>query len=102
MEGQPSISPEVLASYAGDAAREVAGVHGLVEGGLPRHRAVRVAPADGAVAVELHVALDWGASAGEVGQRVQERVADYLERMADVRPQTVDVVVDGVGPPPVH
>ena len=32
----------------------------------------------------------------EVGAEVQRRVADYLERMAGRRPQTVDVVIDQV------
>jgi hypothetical protein len=32
MEGHASISSEVLASYAADAAREVHGVRGLVDG----------------------------------------------------------------------
>jgi uncharacterized alkaline shock family protein YloU len=98
MEGSSSISPEVLASYAADAAREVPGVRGLVEGGL-RHRGVRVS-GDDEVTVELHVALDWGAGADDVGRAVQARVADYLTRMAHVRPGAVDVVVDEVGPPP--
>jgi hypothetical protein len=36
----------------------------------------------------------------EVGVAVQERVAAYLGRMADVVPTAVDVVVDGVAAPP--
>ena len=32
MEGQSVISSEVLARYAGDAAREIPGVAGLAEG----------------------------------------------------------------------
>jgi uncharacterized alkaline shock family protein YloU len=99
MEGSSSISPEVLATYAADAAREVPGVRDLVES-RHRHRGVRVSEGDDAVTVELHVVLDWGAGAGEVGRRVQDRVADYLGRMAHVRPEAVDVVVDEVGPPP--
>lgn len=99
MEGSSIVAPDVLASYAADAALEVDGVRGLVEGALHRHRGVRVSTGDGAVRVELHLALDWGASAVEVGRRVQERVAEYLGRMADIRPQ-VDVVVDEFGPPP--
>ena len=46
MEGHASISPEVIARYAGDAALEVEGVRRLVEGHLPRHRGVRIASAD--------------------------------------------------------
>lgn len=100
MEGHSVISADILAAYAGDAAREVAGVHGLVESALPRHRGVRVSEEEGAVAVELHLAVDWGVSVPELGAAVQRRVADYLGRMADVELGSVDVVVDEVGPPP--
>jgi len=98
MEGSASVATDVLASYAADAAREVEGVAGLVEGRLPRQGAVRISADDG-VLVELHVELDWGAPAREVGEEVQRRVADYLERMAGARPLTVDVVVDEIAHP---
>ena len=100
MDGQASISADILARYAGDAAREVAGVRGLAESSVPGRRGVRVAGDDGAVRVELHLAVDWGASIVDVGRAVQERVRDYLVRMADVAPVSVDVVVDEVGPRP--
>jgi uncharacterized alkaline shock family protein YloU len=91
MEGHSLISPEVLARYAADAAREVPGVTGLVEGAL-RHKGVRV---DGGV-VELHLAVGWGVSIPDVGATVQQRVVEYLGRMADVRPAAVNVVVDEI------
>jgi uncharacterized alkaline shock family protein YloU len=94
MSGQALISPDVLASYAADAAREVAGVHDLVGSALHRHEGVRVSLDDGRVSVELHLALVWGANAGVVGAEVQAHVADCLVRMADVHPESVDVVVD--------
>ena len=94
MEGHAVISPDVLASYAADAALEVEGVHGLVGSALHRHEGVKVSREEGKVGVELHVALDWGASAGAVGAKIQANVAEYFARMADVRPDTVDVVVD--------
>ena len=94
-----SISSDILASYAADAAREVDGVRDLVESALHRHRGVRVIEEDGAVRVELHVALEWGASAPEVGREIQRRVAGYLARMASVAPESVDVVVQDVGRP---
>ena len=84
------ISPDVLARYAADAAREVEGVHGLVG----RNDGVKVAREERRVGVELHLELEWGANAGTVGAAVQAHVADCLARMADVRPDTVDVVVD--------
>jgi uncharacterized alkaline shock family protein YloU len=99
MEGHASISPDVLARYAGDAALEVEGVRALVESHLPRHRPVRISTAEsGTVSVELQLELEWGASFPEVGRAVQERVGDYLARMADLRPARVDVVVGEIGP----
>jgi uncharacterized alkaline shock family protein YloU len=91
-DGQASISAEILARYAADAAREVDGVAGLAG-----RRGVRIERDDDAVRVELHLVVDWGASLTQVGQTVQARVRDYLVQMADVRP-AVDVVVDAVGP----
>jgi uncharacterized alkaline shock family protein YloU len=97
MEGHASISSDVLARYAGDAALEVEGVRGLVESHLPRHRPVRISVAeDESVSVELHLALEWGASFPEVGLAVQERVGGYLAGMADLRPRRLDVVVDEI------
>ena len=99
MEGNASVAADVLASYAADAAREVEGVSGLVEGRLPRQGAVRVDEAEGHATVEVHVELDWGASAQGVGAEVQRRVANYLERMAGSRPYAVNVVVDEISGP---
>jgi uncharacterized alkaline shock family protein YloU len=90
MEGRATISADILARYAADAAREVDGVQGL----HGRH-GVRVTDDDGRVAVELHVALAWGASIPKVGREVQDRVAGYLLQMADVEPR-VDVIVETV------
>lgn len=102
VEGHSSISTEVLASYAADAAREVDGVHGLVESPLARHKGVRVTGGESAVAVEVHVAVDWGQDVVAVGKAVQARVAEFLSRMADTRPVSVDVVVDEIRPPDVE
>ncbi len=99
MEGHAVISPDVLASYAADAALEVAGVHGLVGSALHRHEGVRVSREEDRVGVELHVALDWGVGAEAVGAELQSHVAECLLRMADVRPDSVDVVIDEFAPP---
>jgi uncharacterized alkaline shock family protein YloU len=90
MEGQATISPDILARYAGDAAREVDGVHGLAG-----RRAVKVD--DGHV--EVHLVVEWGASIPEVGAAVRERVREYLARMARVDGVEVTVVVDEVTAP---
>jgi uncharacterized alkaline shock family protein YloU len=96
MEGHASISHEILASYAADAAREVSGVHGLVDGHLPRRGGVRVTGTDGALRIELHLAVGWGASIPDVGRTVQERVREYVGRMTDLEVEAVEVVVDQV------
>lgn len=97
MDGHALISPDVLGRYAADAAREVEGVQGLVESRLHRHKGVRVSGERGRVAIELHLEVGRGASIPAVGREVQRRVADYLARMTDVRPVSVDVVVDEIG-----
>jgi uncharacterized alkaline shock family protein YloU len=98
VEGQASISSEVLARYAADITRETTGVRGLVASQRHRHRGVRVGRENGRVTVELHLDVEWGASIPEVSRDVQSRVLDYLERMAGSRPSAVNVVVDAVGP----
>ena len=92
-EGQASISSDILARYAGDAALEVDGVRRLAG----RH-GVKVEGDEGEVRVELHLVVDWGASIPDVGRTVQQRVAEYLDNMADVRPASVEIVVDEIGP----
>ena len=96
MEGHAVISSEILASYAADAAREVPGVHGLVESTLHRHKGVRVTSEDGRVSIELHLEVDWGSSIPELGRGVQRRVREYLARMTDVELTAVDVTVDEI------
>ena len=98
MEGHASISNDVVARYAADAASEVAGVRALVDSHLPRHRGVRINGDDGNVRLELHVEVEWGAAIFDVGAEIQRRVREYVERMTDLRLEGVDVVVDEVGP----
>ena len=86
MEGHSLISPEVLARYAADAAAEVPGVH------TKQRRGARASDGE----VEVYIVVDYGATIPSVAEQVQRRVLDYLERMADVRPASVHVVVDDV------
>jgi len=83
------VSADVVARYAADAAREVDGVTGVVEG---VRKGIRI---DGDE-IEVHLAVRWGVSIPQVGASVQRGVADYLERMTDVRPAAVHVVVEEV------
>ena len=65
-------------------------------GAMRPSRVVGVIQGDGN---EVHVVVDYGADIPAVAAEVQRRVADYLQKMADVRPSTVDVVVDDVERP---
>jgi uncharacterized alkaline shock family protein YloU len=89
MEGHSVISPDVVARYARDAAGEVTGVVRVVDG---VRKGVRV----DAGRIVLHLAAAWGSSIPALGAEVQRHVAEYLERMTEVRPAAVDVVVEEI------
>lgn len=99
MEGPALVSPDVLARYAGDAASEVPGVLGLAESALHRGRAVAVSESEGSLEIAVHVELEWGRSAGDVGADVQRRVREYVQRMTDKSVASVDVVVERLSDP---
>lgn len=80
-EGHSVISNEVLARYARDAAAEVT----TVRDARARDEGV-----------EVHVVVDYGRNIPEVAAEVQLRVSEYLERMTDVGPSSVHVIVDDV------
>lgn len=96
MTGPAKISRDVLARYAADAAQEVEGVRRLVPDRLRRHDGVRVR-GDDDVAIEVHLGVEAGVSIPALGQELQRRIADYLERMTGTAPSTVDVVVHEIG-----
>jgi uncharacterized alkaline shock family protein YloU len=100
MDSDPLISPDVLARYAGDAARDVPGVAALVESPLHRGRSVGAVEADGVLDLTVHVELEWGRSGVEVGKAVQRRVRDYVESMTRKKVEAVEVVVERVTAPP--
>ena len=93
-DGQATISPDILARYAGDAAREVDGVRAVTG-----RKGVKVEEANGVVHVEVHLAVAWGRSIPAIGAAVQQRVREYLAHMAQAAGVEVDVVVDEVGAP---
>jgi len=99
MEGRARISPDVLASYAAGAAREVAGVRGVAGSPLPSRKGVRISGDGDRVSLELHLEVDWGPSLPARGRTVQSRVREYLQRMVDLEPAAVDVVVDRIVAP---
>jgi uncharacterized alkaline shock family protein YloU len=87
---QATIATDILARYAGDAAREVEGVRTIAG-----RRGVRISGKE-ATRIEIHVVAAVGASIPVLGRAVQARVREYLSSMADVEPASVDVVVDAI------
>lgn len=96
MEGHARISTDIVARYAGDAAREVPGVADLVESALHRHSGVRVSGDRDRPAIAVHVAADWGTPLQQLGREVQRRVAEFIGRMTDVHATSIDVIVETV------
>jgi uncharacterized alkaline shock family protein YloU len=90
-DGQATISPDILARYAGDAAREVEGVHELAG-----RKGVKIADTDGTVRVEVHLSVEWAASIPHDGAALRARGRAYLQQMANLPSAEVDVVVDEV------
>jgi uncharacterized alkaline shock family protein YloU len=96
MTGPAQVSPDVLARYAADAVVDAAGVRGLVGDRMRRHGGVRVIGDGESVTLEVHVSVASGTPIPDVARGVQQRVAEYLERMAGTRPDAVDVVVHDI------
>ena len=93
MDGQASISTDILARYAADAASEVEGVRALTG-----RRGVKVEGESGSARIEVQIEVEWGAAIPVVGRAVQLRVGEYLAHMADVEPAEIEVVVNAIGP----
>ncbi len=89
----PVISAEVLARYAGDAASDVDGVTALAGDADVTHT-------DEAADIVVHLELAWGTPAVSVARSVQDGVAEYVGRMANLEVRSVDVVVERFGAPP--
>jgi uncharacterized alkaline shock family protein YloU len=96
MEGRARISTDILARYAGDAARESPGVAGLIESPLHRHAGVRISGEHERPDIVVHLRAEWDTPLQVMGKEIQRRIADYLGRMADVHPATIDVVIEEI------
>ena len=63
---------------------------------LRRHGGVRITDEDD-VAIEVHIGVKAGVSIPALGHELQQRIAEYLERMTGTSPSTVDVIVREIG-----
>lgn len=114
-EGRPPnaeyrVADDVIASIAGIAAAEVAGVAGLggglglglgeVLGKRPAARGVRVEVGTREAAVDVYLHVAYGVQIPVVAQRVQENVKRAVESMTGLDVVEVNVHVQGLEAPP--
>ncbi len=104
-KGTIKIYDEVLAVIAALAAREVKGVHSSshflqnINDMLGRKnpaQGVKILVANGLVAVEIQLAVEYGTPIPQLAWDVQENVKKSIENMAGMQVSTVDVLVQAV------
>lgn len=104
--GTISIADDVVASIAGIAALEVKGVSKL-NGNITKELAgklgkknlaggVKVDIANGIVAVDLSVEMEYGNSIKKVSEEIQSKVKQSVENMTGLKVSVVNVVVAGI------
>lgn len=104
--GTISIADDVVASIAGIAAIEVKGVSKL-NGNITKDLAsklgkknlangVKIDIANGIVAVDLSVELEYGNSIRKVSEEIQLKVKQAVENMTGLKVSVVNVAVSGI------
>lgn len=107
-KGKITITSEVFANLAGDAATSCFGVKGMVtcskEGGpwqlLRRESMSKGVVAhmndDGTVSLELHIGVDQGVNISAVCRSIMKEVKYKLEKATGVPTRSVDVYIDTI------
>ncbi len=108
-EEGPSVSHVVIASYVADAARSVKGIvelrtsawKNLARRVRETHSAgVVVKDADpGAVDVEIHAQIAWGARIPELARQVEEAVRERVTALLNINLRVVTLFVDEIASP---
>jgi len=111
-DGRITIAEDVIASIARIGAEKVDGIARSAGGGAGGLKSIfggeDLAPnikaelAEGAVRLELRIAVEYGYPVHEVAQGVQQNVQTDVERLAGVAVSSVDVFVKKVVPPHTH
>lgn len=105
IEGSIRIAPEVLAMIVNLTAMSVPGIVAMAS--VPRSRwldrlqpdatrGVHVAVRDNAVNADLYVVVSHGSSMVEVGNRVQQAVAQAIHEMLGMGVRTINVYIQGI------
>ena len=108
--GNIHIAEEVLASIAGAAAVEVAGVSGLsanfssdiaeLLGKKNQGKGVHIRVEEDKISVDVSVLMAYGHTIPEVGKAVQDNIKNAMEAMTGLDIASVNVSVAGVVFPP--
>src|SRR5215469_16220885 len=105
--GRIEVFPTVVGAIAGHAAIECYGVMGMAARGLrdgvatllrreTLHRGVDVREADGQLAIDLYIVVQYGVRITEVAHNLKSAVRFEVERSTDVPVAEVNVFVQGV------
>lgn len=104
--GSVRIHNEVVGLIAGIAASEVSGVVGLgggftlseVFGRKSFNKGVKVELANGEVAIDLFVVIEYGKNIPEVSYQVQQNVKRAVENMTGLSVVEVNINIEGIQP----
>ena len=104
--GNIHIAEEVLASIAGAAAVEVAGVSGLsanfssdiaeLLGKKNQGKGVHIRVEEDKISVDVSVLMAYGHTIPEVGKAVQDNIKNAMESMTGLEVAAVNVAVSGI------
>ena len=103
--GSLRISRDVIATIAGNAAREVPGVHGLalfpvnLKGILSKRqmaKPVSIYLSDDIAVIDVQVVLKEGANIPTVSEKIQEAVKESVQNMTGIAVSKVNIIVAGI------
>lgn len=94
--GTVKISEDVVATIIQTAACEIEGVSGVVGKG-PKNPAVSLIRDEGALSVNVRIAVAENYKIIEVSEKVQEHVAESVNTMTGITVKQVNVTVAAIG-----
>jgi uncharacterized alkaline shock family protein YloU len=100
--GRITVANDAIAQIVGHTAAECYGVVGMAGKGLKRllgrdrlTQGIEVSARNGALAVDLHVVIEYGLNLAEVAATVRSRVAYEVERLTGLKVAYVEVHIEG-------
>lgn len=101
------IAPDVIATIAGIAAKEINGVAGMCgsfAGGIAEKlgakksptKGIRVEVKENSVVIDLYVIVEFGVRIPELAWEIQESVKNNVETMTGMSVEKVNIHIDGI------